>query len=243
MFTYRDYYDLLTDILSTGDRKLFLRHDVDISLDKAVEMAEREARMSIGPATYFIHTTSNFYNFMSKEESEKIRQIIDLGHYIGLHYDISDYGATMSDVIRGVAWQASFISSMFGIEVNTVTQHEPTRHPASYDLLVSLQKVGLNDPMLTLKQYKYISDSGMMFVDDPNEALKYHNSIHLNIHPEWWAKKEGDFKQRLHDLKLDIDLDKKIYKRVKLIEERNAKFGTSPKEYSEEATRGNYPPV
>ena len=49
-----------------GDGDLLLRHDVDLSLDAALRMAELEADAG-ATATYFLMTESVFYNLASPE--------------------------------------------------------------------------------------------------------------------------------------------------------------------------------
>jgi hypothetical protein len=67
---------------SAGD--LFLRHDVDLSLPAAVEMAELEAQLD-ATATYFLMTESVFYNLASVEGTATIARLRELGHPVGLH--------------------------------------------------------------------------------------------------------------------------------------------------------------
>ena len=63
---------------------LFLRHDVDLSLAAAVEMARIEHELG-ARATYFLMTESVFYNLDSDAGRESIRELRDLGHAVGLH--------------------------------------------------------------------------------------------------------------------------------------------------------------
>lgn len=63
---------------------LLLRHDVDLSLDAALRMAELEAEESAS-ATYFLMTQSVFYNLASSEGVAAIERLRDLGHRVGLH--------------------------------------------------------------------------------------------------------------------------------------------------------------
>jgi hypothetical protein len=63
---------------------LFLRHDVDLSLAAAVEMAELEAELDV-VATYLLMTESVFYNLASEEGTEAIHRLRELGHAVGLH--------------------------------------------------------------------------------------------------------------------------------------------------------------
>jgi hypothetical protein len=63
---------------------LFLRHDVDLSLDAAVRMAELEAELGVR-ATYLLMTESVFYNLASSEGATTIARLRALGHAVGLH--------------------------------------------------------------------------------------------------------------------------------------------------------------
>ncbi len=66
------------------DGELFLRHDVDLSLAAAVQMAEREAAHGVS-ATYFLMTRSVFYNLASSEGERALERLRELGHRVGLH--------------------------------------------------------------------------------------------------------------------------------------------------------------
>ena len=63
---------------------LILRHDVDLSLDAAVRMAELEADAGAA-ATYFLMTESVFYNLASHEGERALERLRELGHRVGLH--------------------------------------------------------------------------------------------------------------------------------------------------------------
>jgi hypothetical protein len=63
---------------------LLLRHDVDLSLEAAVELAELEAA-SGARATYFLMTSSEFYNLASPSGERALGRLRELGHRIGLH--------------------------------------------------------------------------------------------------------------------------------------------------------------
>jgi hypothetical protein len=65
-------------------RDLLLRHDVDLSLDAALRMAELEAQTGAS-ATYFLMTESVFYNLASSEGVAAISRLRELGHRVGLH--------------------------------------------------------------------------------------------------------------------------------------------------------------
>ena len=63
---------------------LFLRHDVDMSLEAAFSMAELEAERG-ATATYFLMTRSDFYNLDGPDGERAVARLRDLGHRVGLH--------------------------------------------------------------------------------------------------------------------------------------------------------------
>jgi hypothetical protein len=81
---------------------LLLRHDVDMSLDAALEMAELEAEAG-ARSTYFLMTRSEFYNLDARSGQTAIERLRGLGHRIGLHAVHPD--ATLDDRFDPVvAW-------------------------------------------------------------------------------------------------------------------------------------------
>jgi hypothetical protein len=63
---------------------LLLRHDVDLSLEAAVSLAELEAEEG-ALATYFLMTESIFYNLASPPGARTLERLRGLGHRVGLH--------------------------------------------------------------------------------------------------------------------------------------------------------------
>jgi hypothetical protein len=63
---------------------LLLRHDVDLSLDAALRVAELEADAGAA-GTYFLMTRSVFYNLASPEGERAVARLRELGHRVGHH--------------------------------------------------------------------------------------------------------------------------------------------------------------
>jgi len=63
---------------------LLLRHDVDLSLDAALRIAELEAEAD-ATATYFLMTRSEFYNLDAPSGERALERLRELGHRVGLH--------------------------------------------------------------------------------------------------------------------------------------------------------------
>ena len=81
---------------------LLLRHDVDLSLEAALAMAELEAELGAA-ATYFLMTRSEFYNLASPSGEAAIERLRRLGHRVGLHavYPDAEHDARFDPVL---AW-------------------------------------------------------------------------------------------------------------------------------------------
>jgi hypothetical protein len=94
-FSLRHYAELLDAAQAGGYRSarfdrepepgdLFLRHDVDLSLDAALQLARLEREHDV-TATYFLMTESVFYNLASSEGRDAIAELRELGHAVGQH--------------------------------------------------------------------------------------------------------------------------------------------------------------
>ncbi len=94
-FSLEHYRDLLQAAREGGYRwatfgeepqagDLILRHDVDLSLEAALRMAELEAELG-ARSTYFLMTQSVFYNLGSSEGRRALNRLRELDHGVGLH--------------------------------------------------------------------------------------------------------------------------------------------------------------
>ena len=63
-----------------------LRHDIDLCLLKALDMARLENSNAVR-STYFIMTKNPLYSLEEIEFQKVLREIECLGHEIGLHFD------------------------------------------------------------------------------------------------------------------------------------------------------------
>jgi hypothetical protein len=63
---------------------VYLRHDVDLALDAALQVAEVEAGTG-ATATYFLMTRSVFYNLDSHEGAQAVERLRELGHRVAHH--------------------------------------------------------------------------------------------------------------------------------------------------------------
>ncbi|SRR6266516_5085477 len=145
---------------------LLLRHDVDLSLEAALEMAHLEYELGV-TATYFLMTESVFYNLLSPAGERAQRHLRDWGHTVGLHpvYPQLELDERFDPVIAWHNPDPEFMSEPVGGAVNVM---EPPYFDADH----------------------YRSDSNQHWRNGcPHEDLARATFewLQLLIHPEIWV--------------------------------------------------------
>jgi hypothetical protein len=145
---------------------LLLRHDVDLSLEAALAMAELEAEED-ATTTYLLMTRSVFYNLASREGEAALERLRALGHRVGLHavYPHADLDERFD---RVVAWH----------------NPEPAYMSAPIDGAVNVMEETYFDPAT------YRSDSNHRWRSGcPHEELRAGAFpwLQLLVHPEIWV--------------------------------------------------------
>jgi len=145
---------------------LLLRHDVDLSLEAALAMAELETEEN-ATTTYLLMTRSVFYNLASREGEAALGRLRALGHRVGLHavYPHADLDERFD---RVVAWH----------------NPEPAYMSAPIDGAVNVMEETYFDPAT------YRSDSNHRWRSGcPHEELRAGAFpwLQLLVHPEIWV--------------------------------------------------------
>jgi hypothetical protein len=172
---------------------LLLRHDVDLSLEAALEMAELEAGLGV-PATYFLMTQSIFYNLGSPVGERTLNRLRELGHRVGLH----------------AVWPRVDLDDRFD---PVIAWHNP--EPEYMAAPVN----GAANTMEPRFSSSYRSDSNQHWRNGcPHEELRAgaFEWLHLLVHPEIWVY-PGDRMRETMVAMLDADRERRL---VQLAEDR-----------------------
>lgn len=185
---------------STEGEVALWRHDIDFSPQRALALSRVEAVSGVS-ATYFVQVSSRYYSVFEPEIAAILRQIVALGHDIGLHFDaeVCAY-QSVPDFDKRIAFEASALEEIVEARVASFTLHNPT----------TLVGVSLDEPLRAglvngscsefRAAYAYCSDSNGLWryrslaemIADPAIGRLY-----ALTHPEWWQVEPMPPRQRL----------------------------------------------
>ena len=79
-------------------------------------------------STYFVLLRTDFYNPASKRTLDMLRQIRDMGHEVGLHFDEVAYqGCSAEELPEWIRVEAALLSEICQSPVRCFSMHRPNR--------------------------------------------------------------------------------------------------------------------
>ena len=210
LFTY-DYYReilgllksnfnicLFSDIESSEHNSIILRHDVDVSVEEALKMAQIEHDEGVC-SNYMIMTDSIFYDLDDKN-IKSLKKIIDLGHHVGLHYDFKENDISISE--ENIVRYSGYLGGMIGQDIISLSFHSFSSLSFSPYFLKDRFHFGqnINSFFSDFMNY-YISDSRGRWESSYMPELLSNKGrfkwFQFLIHPIWWGEKSLSPKDRI----------------------------------------------
>jgi len=210
-FTYEAYRNLIRLLKEQGynfckygsenedGKVVILRHDVDMSVEKAVEMAKIENEEGVF-GTYFILVSTEFYNIHAERTAKAIKELQELGGIVGLHFDETKYDIKdEEDIVKKIQLESQILSQTINTKVKDVSMHRPSKWVLEENIEIpgminSYSKKYFND-------YKYVSDSRMRWKENVEEIVdsgEYHR-LHILTHAFWYENEEKTTREILLD--------------------------------------------
>lgn len=206
-FSFDHYSFIISQLESSGhefvhfgdvpksDRFIYLRHDVDRSLEKAAAMAALEQGLGV-TATYFVRLHSRYYNCYSFPGLIALRNIMKAGHEIGLHTEFYDVAKVHGDDGSAVfAREKRILEEIIERPVRVFSPHRTTGSTNTGEIVEQLQTLRTANQMLCTfdKRFqddvKYISDSSGIWREGcPCGYLDRYPRLQLLVHPIWWYR-------------------------------------------------------
>ncbi len=187
-------FEEIASRLLERDPFVVLRHDIDISMRPALEIARIEYEHGV-QATYFVLLRSPFYNLLSRHNAEIMRQIHHYGHQIALHVDLVPYAGDCAEALREVDVLSTFYPY---INNQIVSLHSP--NTLSQEMIEAHRQLHNVYGTSLKRDVAYISDStGRWLYGHPidSEAFFRRKPIQLLTHPIWWFQSGETARKKL----------------------------------------------
>lgn len=219
--------------------RLFLRHDVDVSLKRATTMASIEKDLGIR-ATYMVMTDSLLYSLEDPSSRDKLKEIQSMDHEIGLHIETNKHESEKERVTE-INSACERLKNIIGNRVSSFAYHapgdaaqdkqlytEPLKMPDGYGgyrvNAYARELTGYQDDSRKTPLKDYLADSHGRWREAPLETLKNYDRklLQLLIHPIWWGHEHMQAKERLKTFVLEETGAVKL--RDKIIETVSVEF-------------------
>ena len=171
-----------------GSGRVFVRHDVDLSLERAVALARLERDWGV-VSTYHVMLSSPFYDVHAPASRVALAELQSLGHEVGLHYDVAARKmktALPAEREADIARCCDELEGLLGRRVPSLSFHVPVESLIRGPYRIAGRVSGYADELLRW----YLSDSRARWREgEPIQSLAAPRAedLQILIHPIWWG--------------------------------------------------------
>ena len=209
-FTVDAYRQLVSLVLTTyqvtdyrsipwGQRFALWRHDCDVSLNRSLVLAKIEAEMGL-KSTFFVNPHCEFYNLLERSQLALVKQIVQLGHDIGLHFDAAFYNTTSeAELHEQVSHEADLLEQFIGLRPATFSFHDPSAFHLTCEADIYGGLVNCYSKRFKTEVPYYSDSNGYWRFGSLFDVLSDAKDSCLQIltHPGWWQDESMPPRQRI----------------------------------------------
>lgn len=245
-FSYSEYCNIIHSINEhipivsfdsvTNDTHYYcvIRHDVEFSVTRALQLAQVEAKLGIS-STYVFQVCNNNYNPFSYKNRELIHKICELGHDIGVHVHLGNFNEHNERVENYIIKQAQLLSIALEYPINKFSIHRPSKKHIQNVINIP-GYINMNDnKFFTYTDNFNIYNLPVLYLADSNHTWKYGHPLsidfskitkmQLNCHPFSWTEKGLENSDNFYILTKE--------KQLEALESINEEIKTYPKDLYE----------
>jgi len=189
MGSLRGFFDFCSFEKYEKEKKVFLRHDIDIFVENVDLIARIEEEMGI-QSTFCFQPNCEFYNPLSPSVKKRLLNAHSKGHFLCLHVDAQAYGSQL-EMENGILRDFEFYSGFFPLS-RVISFHKP---PSFILEGWSMEGFVNTYEKRFFEDIRYFSDSKRReFLPGLEQSLQEDpkTSIQLVLHPFWWDCIEMD---------------------------------------------------
>lgn len=186
-YAFRSYTDY-----SFHENFVLWRHDVDFSLEQALILAKIEHKHHVS-SIYFLHFHNEFYNLFDHNSLSIVKKILELGHSIGLHFEIGYYNLKSSkDLIKWLQFEKSILETIFSTPVAVFSFHNTNELSNTFEEHTYAEMINT---------YSRVFKTEVTYCSDSNGYWRYKKlydvlnddtvkCLQVLTHPDWWSVDE-----------------------------------------------------
>lgn len=205
-YTLDDYRAFVEDLLEDGyrfqgfeplaERAIVVRHDVDLSPDAALAMAEVEASVGV-TSTYCFLLTTPAYNLLGHVGT--LEEIEELGHDVALHFDTHFYWDSFpgeESLEATVATELRTLERLIDGPVDTASFHRPPEWVLGVDF------AGFENAYQPrfFGDIEYVSDSRQKWRTESPFGGERPPRAQILVHPGLWTPEDHKMATLMEEL-------------------------------------------
>lgn len=186
-----------SEVKKHHDKYCVIRHDVEFSVDRALDLAIYEDQELNIKTSYLFQLRNNCYNLISDININKLQKIESMGHKIGLHYHLHAK-RDKQHIKDSISEEAYLFEALTGIKVDRFSYHRPPQEILKQYLEVDnlincydkkfFQYYDIPHDNLDIK---YLTDSRHDWKHGHPLNCQY-KKVQLLTHPYSWTEKGAD---------------------------------------------------
>lgn len=191
------------DILQSAFRQptLFLRHDIKISLNRALPLAEIEHEYDL-PTTYMVRADSPLYSLNERNARVHLLELLQMGHEVGLHFDLTSAEQQSKSFLRIIEIRVHTACERLEQIICRPIRSISFQRPIPLLFGGSLKIDGRVNADAQELRHWCIADTGGSWQEGEPMARITHpqgNILQIILHPIWWGDSHIPAPQRLQE--------------------------------------------
>ena len=169
------------------------RHDVDYSPHRSLSLARIEHAKGLRCVYHFM-LSSRYYNVLEPEVAALLREIAELGHFLGVHVDMDVFGKeefpSEADIEARVDFERGVLEHCLGRRLTSMSFHNVTVNAQRLTAKAKLAGLHTADLAVKEKKLRYVSDSNGLWRYDRLDCVLSEppcRRLMVLTHPVWWT--------------------------------------------------------
>lgn len=181
------------DVTINTNNYCVIRHDVEFSVDRALNLAIFESTHLNLSTSYLFQVRNNCYNIASDVNLDKLKEIQSLGHKIGIHIHLG-LKKDSESIEQYVKNEINLFEQVTQIKTDRFSFHRPTSDELKKPIKIA-NYINCYDPLFFHHYESPHNDLDVKYFTDSRHQWQHgyptdqpHDKVQLLTHPYSWSK-------------------------------------------------------